>query len=498
MAASNDLNIGTAGYVVFDGTATFFGRTFQAGTGITLTNASGVAGNTTIALSGSGAGQTITGNSGGPLSPTAGNWNILTANSTVKFAGAVSTETLDFGLSNLLLGSNGAITSGTHNYGYGLGAAGATTSGTDNIAIGFNALAANQTQSTSIAIGTTALSTEATNGGMVGIGYQALKNQNNAFWNVAIGYQAGLGLTVGSYSTLIGTNAGYQLTSSLYSTAVGYFALSSETTGLYNTACGYNSLAYANLSSRNSCYGMQSGLSITTGVNNTAIGAFAYGNPGSPTTGSYNIFIGQSAGYNNSTTDSSNIIIGEALGTSGDNNTIRIGNNGSGNGQQNRCFIAGIDAVNVGSVATVVTEASNQLGTAVLTAGTGITITPTANTITIANTNPSGMPWTDVTGATQTLAVNQGYVTDHTNVTYTLPSTAALGDTIKIVGKLGLATITPNSNQQILMGSASGTVGVTGTAVATNVGDCIQLRCITAGASTIWRAENWVGNWTLT
>jgi hypothetical protein len=49
MVASNDLNISSAGYVVFDGTATFTGRTFQAGSGITLTNASGVSGNTTIA-----------------------------------------------------------------------------------------------------------------------------------------------------------------------------------------------------------------------------------------------------------------------------------------------------------------------------------------------------------------------------------------------------------------------------------------------------------------
>lgn len=54
MAATpaNDLNITQAGYVVFDGTATFTGRTFQAGAGITLSNASGVAGNTTITASG--------------------------------------------------------------------------------------------------------------------------------------------------------------------------------------------------------------------------------------------------------------------------------------------------------------------------------------------------------------------------------------------------------------------------------------------------------------
>ena len=112
--------------------------------------------------------------------------------------------------------------------------------------------------------------------------------------------------------------------------------------------------------------------------------------------------------------------------------------------------------------------------------------------------NASGFPWTDVTGATQTIAVNNGYITDHSaTVVYTLPATAALGDVFIILGKLGLATITPNANQQLLMSSASGTVGATGTAVSTNVGDCVTFRCITSGASTIWRAESWVGNWTL-
>lgn len=134
-----------------------------------------------------------------------------------------------------------------------------------------------------------------------------------------------------------------------------------------------------------------------------------------------------------------------------------------------------------------------------ITPGSGITVTNAANSITIAATNPSGTPWTDVTGATQTLAVNNGYITDHsTTVTYTLPASGALGDVIKIVGKLGLATITPNANQQILIGSGSGAVGATGTAASNNVGDCITLRCITSGASTVWRADSVIGTWTLT
>jgi trimeric autotransporter adhesin len=134
---------------------------------------------------------------------------------------------------------------------------------------------------------------------------------------------------------------------------------------------------------------------------------------------------------------------------------------------------------------------------ATLTAGTGVSIVNGSNSITIAATGGS-FAWVDVTTATQTLAVQTGYVTDHTNVTYTLPATAALGDQIRIVGKLGITTIAQNAGQQILVSSASSTVGVTGSVVGTNVGDCIWLVCITAGSSTVWRAESFVGNLTVT
>lgn len=135
---------------------------------------------------------------------------------------------------------------------------------------------------------------------------------------------------------------------------------------------------------------------------------------------------------------------------------------------------------------------------AALTEGTGVTITNGAGSITISASG-AGFDWTDVTGSTQALAVSNGYITDNAGgVAYTLPATAALGDALKIVGKSGLATITPNANQQILIGSGSGAVGATGTAVSTNAGDCIQLICITAGASTVWRADSVIGTWTLT
>lgn len=111
--------------------------------------------------------------------------------------------------------------------------------------------------------------------------------------------------------------------------------------------------------------------------------------------------------------------------------------------------------------------------------------------------HPSGFPWIDVLTPTQALAVNTGYVTDHTNVIYTLPATAVLGDTIKIVGKLGITMVAQNAGQQIVMSSSTTTVGVGGSITGTNVGDCVELICITAGASTVWRGANFVGNWTI-
>lgn len=115
----------------------------------------------------------------------------------------------------------------------------------------------------------------------------------------------------------------------------------------------------------------------------------------------------------------------------------------------------------------------------------------------VALTTPAGgFTWTDVTGATQALSVSNGYFTNRgAGVTYTLPATAALGDCIKIDGKLGITTIAQNANQSIRFSSLTSTVGVGGTLVGTNLGDCITLRCSTAGASTVWVVENSMGNW---
>jgi len=96
------------------------------------------------------------------------------------------------------------------------------------------------------------------------------------------------------------------------------------------------------------------------------------------TSGTNNLSYGNNSAQALSGTDSGNIIIGN-IGTAGLNDTTIIGS------AQTSFFAAGIDGVSVGNVVTVVTEDTDQLGTADLTAGTNITITPTANVITIAS-----------------------------------------------------------------------------------------------------------------
>jgi hypothetical protein len=71
---------------------------------------------------------------------------------------------------------------------------------------------------------------------------------------------------------------------------------------------------------------------------------------------------------------------------------------------------------------------------ATLTAGSGISITNGAGSITIASTT-SGMTWTTVSGTSQSASVNNGYISNNAGaVTITLPTTFAVGDSVEVKG----------------------------------------------------------------
>jgi len=119
-----------------------------------------------------------------------------------------------------------------------------------------------------------------------------------------------------------------------------------------------------------------------------------------------------------------------------------------------------------------------------LTPGPGISISNGAGTVTISGTG-SGIGWTEVTGTTQAMAADSGYVSNNAGlVTFTLPSTAAFGTALSVVGKgVGGWSIVLNTGQSIEVGSVATTV-TTGSVSSTNRFDSIDLICTTA--NTVW------------
>lgn len=125
----------------------------------------------------------------------------------------------------------------------------------------------------------------------------------------------------------------------------------------------------------------------------------------------------------------------------------------------------------------------------------------------VLTTNGSGVPsfttptqviaWTDVTGTTQSMAVNNGYAANNAGlVTLTLPTTAAKFSIIEIVGVgAGGWLIAQNASQLIHLGNQTTTTGVSGNLASTNQYDNIKLMCVVA--NTTWIAFPPQGNITV-
>lgn len=133
-----------------------------------------------------------------------------------------------------------------------------------------------------------------------------------------------------------------------------------------------------------------------------------------------------------------------------------------------------------------------------LTAGTGISITPGAGSISIAST-VSALTWSVIT-ADQGITVSNGYICNKAGLlTLTLPAAPTAGS---VFGVTGINTavgwrIAQNANQQIFMGTSSTTVGVGGYLEALNIRDSVFLVCGVGGASATWNVVNSMGNITI-
>lgn len=122
---------------------------------------------------------------------------------------------------------------------------------------------------------------------------------------------------------------------------------------------------------------------------------------------------------------------------------------------------------------------------ATLTAGSNMTITNTAGGIELAASG-GGVTINNVTGTSQAMAVDNGYIANNASlVTFTLPSTAAVGKMVQVVGSgAGGWKIAQNSGQTIHFGNVDTTTGTSGYLASSNRYDGIELMCTVA--NTDW------------
>lgn len=134
---------------------------------------------------------------------------------------------------------------------------------------------------------------------------------------------------------------------------------------------------------------------------------------------------------------------------------------------------------------------------ATLTAGTGVTITNGAGSITV-NAAGGGLSWSVVTGTTQAMAVNSGYIANNAGqVTATLPAVSAVGDIVAITG-INNATgwkIAQNAGNQIFFGASSTTAGAGGSLTSIATRDVVTLVCTSTNAN--WQVISSIGNITV-
>jgi len=372
---------------------------------------------------------TLTGNTGGAVSGTAGNINVIGDGATITVTGNPGTSTLTVSL-----------------VGGGIGAQSfPTDDGTATEAAGIlNIIADNA----SLNAGATVLFSGASN-------------------------TITLDVSDDDDNTIIGSDSG-NLT---YTPGVA----------LANTVCGSTSLRGLTTGSNNSVFGSFSASLITTGLANTIIGE---GSGISITTGNRNLIVGSVTGNAYTSTESNNIIIGNLVtGTLGESNALRIGlSTGAGNGQINKTFIQGIRGITpaAGNGVPVFIDSNGQLGTVgiggatidTVTGNSGGPVGPTLGNVNIVGDGTTitivGSPGTSTLtasvigggGGTTVFDGDDGTATPAGGVIEIIADTAALhcGATVSFdaSGNEVLLNVT-DTNGNTIIGEDSGNLAYTGT-----------------------------------
>ncbi len=430
--------------------------TLTAGTGISITNG---AGSITIAADGGVVLETLTGNTGGAISPIAGNINTVGTGS-ITIAGAGNTLTTQLtGLTN-------------HNVLVGAGTATITniSPSTAGFVLTSNGLAADpsfQTISASGAITTItgnsggAESPLAGNFNILGTGSITVAGSANTE-TVQL-----TGLT--NHSLLVG--AGTPTITSLGVATNGQLPIGS--TGA--------DPVLATLTAG-------TGISITNGAGSISIATSG--------TGTVNTLTGNTGGAISPTAGNINTVGTGSITIAGSGSTLTT----QLTGLTNHSLLVGAGTATITNLG-VATNGQLPIGStgadpvlATLTAGTGISITNGAGSITIAATG-SEQAWTDE-GTSFNAVAGNGYFITAAGVTATLPASPSQGNLIMFTVDAATTnfTITANTGQVIRIGSAVSAAA--GNAVNTARGDSVSL--VYRSSDTAWIARSVIGTWVVT
>ncbi len=401
-----------------------------------------------------------------------------------------------------------------------------------------------------VGIGKYALDSLTTGDYNIAIGYNALTTATTMLQAVAVGYYAGAGLAgwdSGSYDVDCVCVGNYTMGSRsdngniIRSVAIGNYALNKASQNAANAvAIGHSAAKSLQGNHQNNtvigCYAFDAAEGelyhegSLTPRQNTIIGASAASNiSGDDIT--YNTIIGYGAGGTYTTTESSNILLG-CSGVIGDNNVIRIGNDGSSDNQQDSTYIAGIYGVTPSSTINVaLVDSDGQLGSeaqldvtrggtgrSILTAysvllGSGTSAVSTVASVGTADqvltsngagaapswqdAPSSGISWSAIT-SDQTAAIDNGYICNKAGLlSLALPTVCAVGKTVRVTGMntaLGIK-VTQAAGQIIHFGTSSTTTGATGYISSTGIYDSVELVCSVENTEFI--AVSSMGNWTI-
>jgi len=247
-----------------------------------------------------------------------GNGGGNVSSNTALGASALNANTT--GNSNTAIGYQTLLsnTTGTDNVALGAGSLYTNVSGQFNVGVGSDTLKVN-TVSNNTAVGTSALRFNTTGTPNNAFGYQALYSNTTGSRNTAIGTYALFSQTTGYQNIAIGQWAGYYVTGQ-DNIGIGVSALSANTAGggSYNVAIGTTALFSNTTGESNVAVGYQALQNNTTGYQNVAVGPQAL----PLSLGNYNVGIGSAAGYL-VTTGGTNTFVGYAAGqntTTGSNN----------------------------------------------------------------------------------------------------------------------------------------------------------------------------------